>query len=61
MDLEGDTAIPTFMESARNLVDMLQTLQQDFKTHQLTIVDRTNEEDALADEQQVLENSDDQV
>lgn len=59
-DLEGDTTIPTLMESARNLADKLDTLQQDFKTHQLTIMDRTNEEDALADEQQVLD-KDDQV
>ena len=46
MDLEGDTTIPTLMESARNLGDKLETLWQDFKTHQLTIMDRTNEEDA---------------
>ena len=55
-DLEGDTTIPTLMESARNLAD-----KQDFKTHQLAIMDRTNEEDALADEQQVLDDNDDQV
>ena len=60
-DLEGDTTIPTLMESARNLADKLDTLRQDFKTHQLAIMDRTNEEDALADEQQVLDDNDDQV
>ena len=49
------------MKSARNLADKLETLRQDFKTHQLTIMDRTNEEDALADEQQVLDDNDDQV
>ena len=61
IDLEGDTTIPTLMESARNLADKLETLRQDFMTHQLAIMDRTNEEDALADEQQVLDNNDDQV
>ena len=50
MDLEGDTTIPTHMESARNLADKLETLRQDFKTHQLAIMDRTNEVDALADD-----------
>ena len=49
------------MESARNPADKLETLQQDFKTHQLAIMDRTNEEDALVDEQQVLDDNDDQV
>ena len=38
MDLEGDTTIPTLMESARNLANKLETLRQDFKTHQLTII-----------------------
>ena len=61
MDLEGDTTIPTLMESARNLADKLETLRQDFNTHQLAIMDRTNEEEALADEQQVLDDNDDQV
>ena len=61
MDLEGDTTIPTLMESARNLADKLETLRQDFKTHQLAIMDWTNEEDALADEQQVFDANNDQV
>ena len=60
-DLEGDTTIPTLMESARNLADKLDTLRQDFKTHQLAIMDQTNKEDALADEQQVPDDNDDQV
>ena len=59
--LEGDTTIPTLMESGRNLGDKLETLRQDFKTRQLTVMDRTNEKDALADEQQVLDDNDDQV
>ena len=60
-DLEGDTTIPTLMESARNLADKLDTLRQDFKTHQLTIINQSNKEDALADEQQVPDDNDDQV
>ena len=40
MDLKGDTTIPTLMESTRNLADKLETLlRQDFKTHQLAIMD----------------------
>ena len=49
-DLEGDTTVPTPLESARNKLD---TLHQDFKTHQLAIIDCTDEGEALAGEQQV--------
>ena len=52
-DLEGDTTVPTPLESARNLADKLDTLHQDFKTHQLAIIDCTDEGEALAGEQQV--------
>ena len=41
MDLEGDTTIPTLMETGRNIGDKLETLRQDFKTLQLAIMDRT--------------------
>ena len=61
MDLERDTTIPTLMESTRNLADMLETLRQESKTHQLAIMGQTNEEYALADEQQVLDDNYDQV
>ena len=59
-DLEGDSTVPTLLESAKNLADKLDTLRQDFKTHQLAIIDR-NEGEALAGEQQVLDDHDDQV
>ena len=57
-DLEADTTISTLLESARNLADKLKTLQQD---HQLAIIDRTNEDEALAEEQRTLDDTEDQV
>ena len=60
-DLEGDTSYPTVLESAKNLADKLKTLQQEFRAHQLSIIDQTNDEDPLAEEQQTLDDTDDQV
>ena len=50
-ELEADTSIPTLKESAKDLADKLKTLQQDFKNHQLAIIDWTDGEEALAEEQ----------
>ena len=59
-DLEADTTIPTLWESYKNLADKLNTLHQDYKNHQLSIIDRTNDEEDLAEEQQNLDDADDQ-
>ena len=59
-DFEVDTTIPTLRESSKNLADKLNTLHQDYKNHQLSIIDRTNDEEDLAEEQQNLDDADDQ-
>lgn len=51
----------SILENARNLAEKLKTLQQDFKTHQLAIIDRTDEEEALEEEQRALDDNDDSV
>lgn len=59
-ELEAYPGRPAPLESARNLAEKLKTLQQDFKTHQLAIIDRTEEED-MEEELQALGNNDDLV
>ena len=59
-ELEADTSIPT-LKNAKDLADKLKTLEQDFKNHQLSIIDRTDATEALAEEQQALDDNDDQV
>ena len=49
------------MENARSLDHKLKSLKQDFKNHQLAIIDRTDGEEALAEEQQALDGNDDIV
>ena len=58
-ELEADPSSSTLSENARNLTEKLKTLNQDFNTHQLAIIDRTSDEGDLADEQQVLDDNDD--
>ena len=60
-DLEADTTIPTLLESSRNLAAKLKTLQQEFKEHQLAIINRTDAEDILAEEQQSLDDNEDHI
>ena len=60
-ELEADTTNPTLLKAAKNLADKLKSLQQDFKNHQLSIIDRTEEEEALAEEQLALDTREDQV
>lgn len=50
--LESDPDSPTLLQSATNLSDKLKSLQQDFRVHQLSIIDRTEVEAALIEEQQ---------
>lgn len=60
-ELEADTTVPTLKENAKDLADKLKTLQLDFKDHQLAIIDQTDGEEVLADEQQALDDNGDQV
>ena len=45
--------------TAQSLSGKLKTLQDDFKTHQLKIIDLTDEEETLLEEQQALDDNDD--
>ena len=58
-DLEANTTIPTLLESSTNLAGKMKTLKQEFKEHQFPIIDRTDGEDALTEEQQSLDDSED--
>ena len=49
-DLKADTSIHTLLESSKNLAQKLKTLQLEFKEHQPAIIDRTDDEDVLAEE-----------
>ena len=60
-DLEGTRPIPGLPETAQSLSGKLKTLQDDFKTHQLKIIDLTDEEETLLEEQQALDDNDDIV
>lgn len=59
-ELEANKESPTLMESASGLADKLKVLQQEYRNHQLSIIDRTEGEEALAEEQQALDDQDDQ-
>ena len=54
-ELEAKADQPTVIEYARSLPDKLKSLHQEFKTHQLAIIDRTNEE-GIKEEQEALDN-----
>ena len=60
-ELEADPTIPTLRESAKILADKLKTLQLDLRSHQLAIIDRTDDEDALAEEQLALDDDEDRI
>ena len=60
-ELEADSSSPILSENARSLTDKLNALSHDFKTHQLAIIDRTNDEDGLVEEQRVLDDNDDVI
>jgi hypothetical protein len=59
--LEADSGNPVILESARNLAGKLNTLQQEFKDHQLAIIDHTVKESVLKRELQALDKNDDTV
>lgn len=49
------------LESARNAAEKLKTLKEEFKTHQLAIIDLTDDEDDLDEEQQALDDYEDSI
>ena len=62
-DIEANTSIHTLLESSKNLAQKLKTLQlaMGFKEHQLSIIDGTDDEEVLAEEQQSLDDGEDQI
>lgn len=58
--MEANPHDPTLLESAKNLAEKLKTLEQEFKNHQLSIIDRI-EDDNLMEEQEALDENDDVV
>ena len=60
-ELEADTANPDALRAAQGLASKLKTLDTEFKSHQLAIIDFTDDDDALTAEQQELDDHDDRV
>ena len=58
-DLESNLDSPILPENTHSLSDRLKALKTNFKIHQLAIVDRTNDEAQLTEEQQALDDNDD--
>jgi len=59
--LESAADQPTTLEAAKQLLAKLETLDVEFNSHHLAIVDYTDGEDLLAAEQDVLDSHDDEV
>ena len=62
-ELEADTTNPDALRAAQGLATKLKTLDAEFKSHQLAIIDFTNadDDDGLATEQQELDDHDDRA
>lgn len=60
-ELESDTANPDALRAAQGLASKLKTLDAEFKTHQLAIIDLTNDDEGLDAEQQELDDHDERV
>jgi hypothetical protein len=58
-DLEGSRPIPGLLETAQSLSGKLKTLQDEFKTHRLKIINLTDAEETPLEEQQALDDNDD--
>ena len=58
-ELEADTTNPDALRAAQGLASKLKTLDAESKTHQLAIIDPTNDDDGLTTEQQELDDHDD--
>ncbi len=59
-ELEANPHDPTLLESAKNLAERLKTLERELKNHQLSIIDRI-EDDNLMKEQEGLDKNYDMV
>ena len=60
-DLEAGTPNPDNLRIAQGLASKLKTLAAEFKTHHLAIIHLTDEEEALLEKQQALDDHDDIV
>ena len=60
-ELEANTTDPDALRIAQGLASRLKTLGTEFKTHQLAIIDHTNDEEGLVAEQQALDDYDDTI
>jgi len=60
-ELETDTTNPDALRAAQALASKLKTFDTEFKTHQLAIIDLTDDDDSLAVEQQELDDHDDRA
>lgn len=58
-ELEANTTDPDALRIGQSLVSRLKTLGTEFKTHQLAIIDHTNDKEGLVVEQQALDDYDD--
>ena len=60
-ELETDTTNPDALRAAQGLASKLKTFDAEFKTHQLAVIDLTDDDDGLAAEQQELDDHDDRA
>ena len=60
-DLEHDPGRPGVLESAQQILSKLKDLEADYKRQHLAIIDITEEERDLLDEQATLDRHDDEV
>ncbi len=57
-ELEARLHDPTLLESAKNLAEKLKSLEQEFKNHRLSIIDRFEEENLMKEQESLEENDD---
>ena len=60
-ELEADTTSPDALRAAQGLASKLKTLDTEFKSHQLSIIDLTDGDTGLTAEQQELDDHDDRA
>ena len=60
-ELEGTVDNPDTLRTAQGLVPKLKSLDAEFKSHHLSIVDLTDGDEPFAEQQEALDNHDDQV
>ena len=60
-ELEADPSAPNVVEQAQCHIAKLQTLAAEFKIQQHAVIDLVDGEDAIAAEQEILDNFDDEV